>query len=157
MTKYNKITYAQAIKEATDQSMKLDSKVIALGQLIDYKPGVFGTTVGLVEKYGKNRVMGFPVSESLMTSVGIGASLAGKRVLLVHIRIDFMMYAMDAIVNWLSLWRFKSDNRWDSLCYCDGFSRCNNTIPSLANWSVHCFFSHQLSCGASCYRIRSSS
>ena len=35
--------------------MKLDSKVIALGQLIDYKPGVFGTTVGLVEKYGKNR------------------------------------------------------------------------------------------------------
>ena len=111
MTIYNKITYAQAINEATDQSMKLDSRVIALGQLIDYEPGVFGTTAGLVDKYGKNRVMGFPVSESLMTSVGIGASLAGKRVLLVHMRIDFMMYAMDAIVNWLSLWRFKSDNR----------------------------------------------
>ena len=53
MTKYNKITYAQAIKEATDQSMKLDPKVIALGQLIDYKPGVFGTTVGLEKIWKK--------------------------------------------------------------------------------------------------------
>ena len=43
--------------------------------------------------------------------MGIGAAVAGQRVILVHIRIDFMMYALDAIVNWLSLWRFKSDNR----------------------------------------------
>ena len=45
-----------------------------------------------------------------MTSAGIGAAVAGQRVILVHIRIDFMMYALDAIVNWLSLWRFKSNN-----------------------------------------------
>ena len=57
----------------------------------------------------KNRVRDFPVSESLMTSAGLGASILNKRVILVHIRIDFMYYAMDAIVNWISLWRFKSN------------------------------------------------
>ncbi len=108
---YKNITYAQAINQATHQAMKLKKNVMIMGQLIDYKPGIFGTTVGLSEKFGKERVRDFPVAESLMTSAGIGAAIAGQRVILVHIRIDFMMYAMDAIVNWLSLWRFKSNNK----------------------------------------------
>ena len=108
---YKKISYFEAIREGTLQAMKLDKNVMLMGQLVDYKPGVFGTTAGLSKKFGNHRVRGFPVSESLMTSDGIGAALAGQRVILVHIRIDFMMYAMDAIVNWLSLWRFKSNNK----------------------------------------------
>jgi len=107
---YKEITYAQAINEGMHQAMELDKNVMVMGQLIDYKPGIFGTTVGLIEKFGEKRVRDFPVAESLMTSVGIGAAVANKRVILVHIRIDFMMYALDAIVNWLSLWRFKSNN-----------------------------------------------
>mgnify|MGYP001217016881 CR=1 FL=1 len=102
-------TYSQAINQALDQSMKIDKNVKIFGQLVDYKPGVFGTTSGLVEKYGKERVQDFPVAESLMTSMSIGMALNNKnKVILVHHRIDFMMYAMDAIVNWMSLWRFKS-------------------------------------------------
>ena len=107
---YKKITYAEAINQGMHQAMELSKDVMVMGQLIDYKPGVFGTTVGLIEKFGEKRVRDFPVAESLMTSMGIGAAVAGQRVVLVHIRIDFMMYALDAIVNWLSLWRFKSNN-----------------------------------------------
>ena len=44
-----------------------------------------------------------------MTSAALGAAVDGKRVVLVHIRLDFLFYSMDAIVNWLSLWRFKSN------------------------------------------------
>jgi len=89
--------------------MQLSKNVMVMGQLIDYSSGVFGTTVGLINKFGEKRVRDFPVAESLMTSAGIGAAVAGQRVILVHIRIDFMMYSLDAIVNWLSLWRFKSN------------------------------------------------
>ena len=110
MPTYKKITYAEAINQGMHQAMELSEDVIVMGQLIDYKPGVFGTTVGLIEKFGKKRVRDFPVAESLMTSAGIGAAVAGQRVILVHIRIDFMMYSLDAVVNWLSLWRFKSNN-----------------------------------------------
>ena len=110
MTIYKKITYAEAINQAMHQAMELKKEVMVMGQLIDYKPGVFGTTVGLVKKFGEKRVRDFPVAESLMTSAGIGAAVAGRRVILVHIRIDFMMYSLDAVANWLSLWRFKSNN-----------------------------------------------
>ena len=46
-----------------------------------------------------------------MTSTAIGAAIAGMRPVLVHTRLDFMIYSMDAVVNWLSLWRFKSNGK----------------------------------------------
>lgn len=103
------LTYAQAINEALFQAMELSDDVIVLGQLVDYKSGIFGTTAGLAEKFGVDRVQDFPVSEGQMTSAAIGACLGGLRPVLVHQRLDFMMYSLDAIVNWLSLWRFKSN------------------------------------------------
>ena len=51
-----KLSYAEAIKEALFQAMELSEDVVVLGQLVDYKSGVFGTTTGLVEQYGKDRV-----------------------------------------------------------------------------------------------------
>lgn len=101
------ITYAQAINEALSQAMELSDDVMVIGQLVD-SVGVFGTTTGLVDRFGPARVHDFPVAENLMTSVGLGSALLGMRPVLVHQRLDFMMYAVDPIVNWLSLWRFKS-------------------------------------------------
>ena len=105
------ISYAEAINEALHQAMEVSSDVIVLGQLVDYKPGIFGTTKGLVDRFGKERVRDFPVAENIMTSIAIGLALVGMRPVLVHQRLDFMMYSLDPIVNWLSLWRFKSDGK----------------------------------------------
>lgn len=104
------LTYAQAIGQGLQQAMELNREVVLLGQLVDYSPGVFGTTTGLVERFGADRVMDFPVSESAMTAAGMGAALVGMRPVLIHHRLDFMLYSMDAVVNWLSLWRFKSNS-----------------------------------------------
>ncbi len=103
------ISYADALNQGLRQAMELSDSVVVLGQLVDYSPGVFGSTTGLVERFGPERVRDFPVSESAMTAVGIGAALAGFRPVLVHHRLDFMLYSMDAIVNWMALWRFKSN------------------------------------------------
>jgi pyruvate/2-oxoglutarate/acetoin dehydrogenase E1 component len=105
------LSYAKAILEATDQAMALSKDVIVLGQLVDTKSGIFGTTTGLVDKYGADRVLDFPVAENLMTATAMGASLTGLRPVLCHQRLDFMIYSLDALVNWLSLWRFKSNGQ----------------------------------------------
>jgi pyruvate/2-oxoglutarate/acetoin dehydrogenase E1 component len=102
-------SYADALRQGLSQAMELDEGVIVVGQLVDYAPGVFGSTTGLAERFGTQRVRDFPVAESAMTSLGIGAAIAGMRPVLVHHRLDFMLYSIDAIVNWLSLWRFKSN------------------------------------------------
>jgi pyruvate/2-oxoglutarate/acetoin dehydrogenase E1 component len=105
-----KCSYADALREGLSQAMELSDRVCVLGQLVDYQPGVFGTTTGLAEKFGTDRVQDFAVAESAMTAAGMGAAIAGMRPVLIHHRLDFMIYSMDAIVNWLSLWRFKSNS-----------------------------------------------
>lgn len=103
------LNYAQSINEAQAQALELSPEVLLLGQLINRKPGVYGTTTGLAERFGENRVQDFPVSEAAMTSAGIGLALAGKRPVLIHHRLDFALYSLDAIANWMSLWRMKSN------------------------------------------------
>jgi acetoin:2,6-dichlorophenolindophenol oxidoreductase subunit beta len=106
-----RLSFAKAINEGLGQSLELCSDVLILGQMVDSKSGVFGTTAGLVERFGPDRVQDFPIAESLMTATGIGAAVCGLRPVLVHQRLDFMLYSLDAIVNWLSLWRFKSNGQ----------------------------------------------
>ena len=105
------MSYAESINQALFQAMDSDKSVAVIGQLVDYSPGVFGTTIGLAEKFGLDRVIDFPVAESLMTSKSIGMAIDGMRPVLVHQRLDFSMYAMDAIINWMSLWKFKSGGK----------------------------------------------
>ncbi len=105
------LSYAQGINEAQRQACELSENVVVWGQLVDYKSGVFGTTTGLVEQFGPKRIRDFPVSEALMTSCALGASVTGFRPVLVHQRLDFMLYSLDAIANWLALWRFKSNGK----------------------------------------------
>src|SRR2546428_6360359 len=105
------ISYGDALNQGLRQAMELSDSVIVLGQLVDYSPGVFGSTTGLVERFGPERVRDFPVSESAMTATGIGAAVAGCRPVLVHHRLDFMLYSMDAIVNWMALWRVNSNKQ----------------------------------------------
>jgi len=105
------ISYAEALNQGLRQALEINEDVVVLGQLIDYKPGVFGSTTGLVERFGPGRVRDFPVSENAMTTAAIGAAVVGLRPVLVHHRLDFMLYATDAIVNWMALWRFKSNGQ----------------------------------------------
>lgn len=105
------LSYARAINEAQRQAMELSDDVVVLGQLADTPAGIFGTTSGLVDTFGPNRVQDFPVAENLMTATALGSALAGLRPVIVHQRLDFMIYSLDAIVNWLALWRFKSNGK----------------------------------------------
>lgn len=93
------LTYPEAIREATEQEMGRDSSVIVLGEGVDDPKRVLGTTGGLVEKFGAERVFDTPLSEDGMTGVAIGAALGGLRPIHTHIRMDFMLLAVNQIVN----------------------------------------------------------
>jgi pyruvate dehydrogenase E1 component beta subunit len=68
--------------------------------------GVFGTTTGLEEKFGSNRVFDMPTSENAMTGIGIGVSLNGFRPVMTHQRLDFALLSLDQIINNAAKWRF---------------------------------------------------
>jgi pyruvate/2-oxoglutarate/acetoin dehydrogenase E1 component len=93
------LSYVEAVREATDQEMEQDPAVLVFGLDVDDPKAIQGTTRGLLEKYGSSRVFGTPLSEEAMTGAAIGMALAGLRPIHVHIRMDFLMLAMNQLVN----------------------------------------------------------
>lgn len=93
------LKYPEAICEATEQEMASDSSVILMGQGVDDPKAILGTTEGLLGKFGSERVFDTPLSEDGMTGVALGAALAGLRPIHTHIRMDFVLLAMNQIVN----------------------------------------------------------
>ena len=93
------LSYVEAIVEATDQEMERDSAVIEFGLDVDDPKAIQGTTRGLLAKYGPERIFGTPLSEDAMTGAAIGMALAGLRPIHVHIRMDFLLLAMNQLVN----------------------------------------------------------
>jgi pyruvate dehydrogenase E1 component beta subunit len=98
--------YVQAIHEATDQCMAKDPAVYVMGLGVPDPKGIFGSTLGLEQKYGSGRVMDMPASENAMTGVAIGSALAGMRPILTHQRIDFAVLSMEQIVNQAANWHY---------------------------------------------------
>jgi len=94
-----KLSYVDAIREATDQEMARDSSVVVFGLDVDDPKAIQGTTRGLQEKYGPERVFGTPLSEDGMTGIAIGMALAGLRPIHIHIRMDFLLLAMNQLIN----------------------------------------------------------
>jgi pyruvate/2-oxoglutarate/acetoin dehydrogenase E1 component len=93
------LSFVEAVREATDQEMARDPAVLVFGLDVDDPKAIQGTTGGLLEKYGPERVFGTPLSEDAMTGAAIGMALAGLRPIHVHIRMDFLMLAMNQLVN----------------------------------------------------------
>lgn len=98
------LTFTQAIAEATAQMMAQDKSVYVVGEGVPDPKKIFGTTAGLLERFGPDRVMDMPVSENGMTGIVLGSSLMGFRPILVHQRIDFSLYALDQVINNLAKW-----------------------------------------------------
>jgi len=96
------ITYTQAIREAQDIEMARDPDVFICGEDVGVYGTAFGQTIGLHEKYGPMRVLDTPLSETAITSLGIGAAAVGLRPIVVHDFMDFMGVCMDEILNQMS-------------------------------------------------------
>lgn len=99
-------TFANAVNDALATAMALDESVICYGLGADDPKGVFGTMLGLQERFGPERVFDMPTSENAMTGIGVGAALYGLRPVLTHQRLDFALLTMDQLVNNAAKWRF---------------------------------------------------
>ena len=99
-----KHNYGTAILSAFEYLLENYPEVFVIGQGL-WSPWYVGNTMtDLEKKFGVDRVIDTPVSESACTGAAVGASLAGMKPIVVHPRMDFMLYAMDAIVNQAAKW-----------------------------------------------------
>ncbi len=104
-------SYLEALREATDLEMAQDAAVVLFGLDVDDPKAIQGSVRGLLAKYGPDRVFGTPLSEDAMTGAAIGMALAGLRPIHVHIRMDFLMLAMNQLINVAAKSRYMYEGR----------------------------------------------
>lgn len=100
------MNYIDAFRLAIDTEMGLQPDLNIFGQGV-WHPLYTGHALdGLVDKYTKDRIRDCPISENAVTGMACGYALSGGRSLVMHPRIDFAIYAMDALVNTIPKWRY---------------------------------------------------
>ena len=100
------LSYAHAIREAHAQLLARDSRVFVIGQGLWSPWYAGGSLEGLDREFGRERMLDSPVSENAVTGLAVGAALAGMRPIVFHPRMDFMLLAVDPIVNQAANWSY---------------------------------------------------
>jgi pyruvate dehydrogenase E1 component beta subunit len=106
------LTFGDAIKEAIAEEMRRDPKVVLMGEDVAEAGTTFKVLTGLVDEFGKDRIIDTPISEAGFTGLGVGAAMAGMRPIVDIMFGDFMTIIMDQLVNQAAKIHYMSGGRW---------------------------------------------
>ena len=100
------LTFGEAVKEAIHYALQMNPNVIVLGEGVDDPKGIDGTVLGLHQEFGTKRVIDLPLAENGCMGIAIGSSMVGMLPIIVHQRMDFLLMAMDQILNHAAKWNY---------------------------------------------------
>jgi acetoin:2,6-dichlorophenolindophenol oxidoreductase subunit beta len=111
-TGVRELTFGEAIREALAEEMRRDSRVCVIGEDVAEAGTPFKVLSGLVEEFGKDRVVDTPISEPGFTGIGVGAAMTGLRPVVDIMFGDFLTLIMDQIVNQAAKIHYMSGGTW---------------------------------------------
>src|SRR6187397_133462 len=111
-TAIRELTFGDAIKEAIAEEMRRDPKVVLMGEDVAEAGTTFKVLVGLVDEFGKDRVVDTPISEAGFTGLAVGAAMAGLRPVVDIMFGDFLTLIMDQVVNQAAKIHYMSGGKW---------------------------------------------
>lgn len=100
------MAYSDALLEAMDHALAQSKDSVIFGQGADDFKGIFGSTTGLAEKYGSDRVFDMPLMEEGMTGIALGLALNGVYPIITHIRSDFVLLSANQIINLIAKYKY---------------------------------------------------
>jgi acetoin:2,6-dichlorophenolindophenol oxidoreductase subunit beta len=111
-TAVRELTFAQAIREALAEEMRRDSTVCIMGEDVAEAGTPFKVLSGLLEEFGKDRVLDTPISEAGFTGLAVGAAMTGMRPVVDIMFGDFITLTMDQMVNQAAKVHYMSGGKW---------------------------------------------
>lgn len=103
------IRYIEALQEALAEEMERDEKVFVIGE--DVQAGTFGVSRGLVQRFGPERIIDTPLSETAVAGAALGSAMAGWRPVADFMFADFIYIAGNEIMINAAKWRFAHGGR----------------------------------------------
>ncbi len=137
-----KLQYSLAINEALHQMMAADKKVFLIGQGVKSPWYVGNTAKGLLERFGSERIIDTPVSENGITCAAVGAAISGMIPIVVHPRMDFMMYAFDPIINETANWFYMNGGQISVPVVIWGIINRGGEQAAQHSQAIHSIFAH---------------
>ena len=141
-SRIRKLQYSLAINEALHQLMESDNSVFVIGQGVKSPWYVGNTCRGLIEKFGPKRVIDTPVSENAITGAAVGAAIAGMKPIVVHPRMDFMLFAMDPIINQAANWYYMFGGKLNVPIVIWGIINRGGEQAAQHSQALHSIFAH---------------
>ncbi|HZM62463.1 MAG TPA: alpha-ketoacid dehydrogenase subunit beta [Vicinamibacterales bacterium] len=111
-TAVRELTFGEAIKEAIAEEMRRDPKVVLMGEDVAEAGTTFKVLTGLVDEFGKDRIIDTPISEAGFSGLGVGAAMTGMRPIVDIMFGDFLMIIMDQITNQAAKIHYMSGGKW---------------------------------------------
>jgi len=111
-TAVRELSFGEAIKEAIAEEMRRDPTVVLMGEDVAEAGTTFKVLVGLVDEFGKERIIDTPISEAGFTGIGVGAAMTGMRPIVDIMFGDFLMIIMDQVANQAAKIHYMSGGKW---------------------------------------------
>lgn len=122
--------------------MAVDSSVFLIGQGVKSPWYVGNTAQGLLERFGDRRIIDTPVSENAITGAAVGAAIVGMRPVVVHPRMDFMLYALDPIINQAANWYYMNGGKASVPVVIWGIINRGGEQAAQHSQALHAMFAH---------------
>jgi pyruvate dehydrogenase E1 component beta subunit len=136
------LTFAQAIREALAEELRRDSTVCIIGEDVAEAGTPFKVLSGLVEEFGKERIIDTPISEAGFTGVGVGAAMTGMRPVIDIMFGDFLTLTMDQMVNQAAKVHYMSGGKWKVPMVLRTTLGASRRSAAQHSQSLHAWFSH---------------
>jgi pyruvate/2-oxoglutarate/acetoin dehydrogenase E1 component len=106
------IGFGEAVREAIAEEMRRDKTIVLMGEDVAEAGTTFKVLKGLVEEFGKDRIIDTPISEAGFTGIGVGAAMTGMRPIIDIMFGDFLTLIMDQLVNQAAKIHYMSGGKW---------------------------------------------
>jgi len=136
------LTFAQAIREALAEEMRRDANVCIMGEDVAEAGTPFKVLSGLVEEFGKERVLDTPISEAGFTGMAVGAAMTGLRPVVDIMFGDFITLTMDQMVNQAAKVHYMSGGKWRVPMVMRTTLGATRRSAAQHSQSLHAWFSH---------------
>src|SRR5579872_3296653 len=136
------LTMAEAVRDALSEEMRRDPSVFIMGEDVAEAGTPFKVLSGLVEEFGKSRVIDTPISEAGFTGLAVGAAMAGLRPVVDIMFGDFITLTMDQMVNQAAKVHYMSGGKWKVPMVMRATLGASRRSGSQHSQSLHAWFCH---------------